>query len=70
MTATVLSLSLDLIQDDQRHPLEIAGAFDRIQSPEAARAVGRAIGDLVADVLERRLRHGASLADTTSGKPA
>jgi len=64
MTAnvTILSVTVRIEQGEKTRTVEIAAAFDRIQSPEAARTAGRAIGDLLSDNLERRLRHGEVLA--------
>jgi hypothetical protein len=58
---TVLSLSLIVEQGGRPHPVEIAAAFDPIRSPDAARAAGRQIGDLLGEVLDRRIRHGGAL---------
>lgn len=59
---TVLSVVVVVDQGEKTQVVEIAVAVDRIQSPEAARAAGRMIGEAVSDNLERRLRHGEILA--------
>lgn len=56
---TVVSVSLAVVQGGQEKPVQVAGAFDRLTTAEAARACGRAIGEVVADVLERRVQLGA-----------
>lgn len=59
--ATVLSVTVAVQHGEQLKSVEIAGAFDPIRSPEAARATGRAIGELVSENLERRMRFGEDL---------
>lgn len=59
---TVLSITVAVQHGEAVKSVEIAGAFDPIMSADAARAAGRAIGDLVSDNLERRIRFGEDLA--------
>ena len=58
---TVLNVSLAVRQGGEEKPVQIAGAFDRITTAEACKAAGKAVGDIIADNLARRLQHGQVL---------
>ena len=53
---TLLSVQLALVRDGKEHPVQVAGAFDRLTTAEAARACGRTIGELIGDILERQVQ--------------
>lgn len=59
---TVLNVSIAVLQGGEEKPVQIAGAFDRITTAEACSAAGRAIGDMIAENLSRRLQIGQVLA--------
>jgi hypothetical protein len=59
---TILSVTVAVQHGDAMKAVEIAGAFDPVLNAEHARAVGSAIGVMVADNLERRIRFGEDLA--------
>lgn len=64
MRLTVLSVIVRVRHgsgDDMRSA-EVAVSFDPIRSADQCRAAGRAIGEVISDNLERRLRHGEDLA--------
>lgn len=58
---TVLNVSLAVRQGGEERPVQIAGAFDRITTAEACKAAGKAVGDIIADNLARRLQLGEML---------
>lgn len=58
---TVLNVSIAVLQAGEERPVRIAGAFDRITTAEACAAAGRAIGEVIADNLTRRLQIGQVL---------
>lgn len=62
---SVISVHVGVEQNGETRMVQVAGAFDRILSPEAARACGKAVGEVVSENLERRLRHGETLGTTT-----
>lgn len=59
---SVVTVTVSVQQGAQERQVQVAGAFDPIRTADAARAAGRSIGELVADNLERRIRHGESLS--------
>lgn len=64
MRLTVLSVIVRVRHgnDDNFRSAEIAVSFDPIRTADQALAAGRAIGEVISDNLERRLRHGEDLA--------
>jgi len=61
MRMTLLSVTVAVQHGDTLKSVEIAGAFDPVLNADHARAVGVAVGALVADNLERRIRFGEDL---------
>lgn len=59
---TVVSVTLQLEQAGQTREACIAAAFDKVTTQDAARTVGREIGQALADNLCQRLQHGEALA--------
>lgn len=59
---TVVSATLGVEQGGQTREVAIAAAFDEVRSQDAARAVGREIGEALGDNLCRRLQHGEGLS--------
>ena len=64
MTApfTVVAVELRLEQGGELRTVEFAAATDRITSQDGARAIGRKIGEALADNLALRLQHGEALS--------
>lgn len=59
---TILSVTVAVQHGDAVKSVKIAAAFDPVLNADHARAVGSAIGVMVADNLERRIRFGEDLA--------
>lgn len=59
---TVVEVACAIVQDGQTSHASVAGAFDEVRTQDQARAVGRQVGELLAEVLARRLQAGERLA--------
>lgn len=59
---TVAGATVRIEQNGRVREVEVAGGFDQVRSQDQARAVGRAIGDALAENLGRRLQHGEALS--------
>lgn len=59
---TVVSVTLSVEQGGALKEVAIAAAFDQVRSQDAARSVGKAIGEAMADNLCQRLQAGEVLA--------
>lgn len=62
MRMTVLSVTVAVQHGETVKSVENAGAFDPVMNADHARSVGAAIGVMVSDNLERRIRFGEDLA--------
>jgi acid phosphatase family membrane protein YuiD len=58
---TVVSVTLQLEQGGQTREVAIAAAFDKVTTQDAARTVGREIGQALGDNLCQKLQHGEAL---------
>jgi len=58
---SILEVTVALERFGVLQHVTVAASFDKIASSEAARTVGRQIGEALSDNLERRLRHGEDL---------
>lgn len=59
---TVVSVTLGLEQGGKLSEASASAAFDQVRTQDAARTVGRVIGEALADNLCRRLQAGEVLA--------
>lgn len=59
---TVVGVTLQLEQGGRVTEAAIAAAFDKVTTQDAARTVGREIGQALADNLCQRLQHGEALS--------
>lgn len=58
---TLLSVKLEVHRDGRAYPSEVAYTPDPIRTQEAARSTGRQLGEIIGDILAKRLQQGESL---------
>ncbi|WP_269220870.1 hypothetical protein [Brevundimonas vesicularis] len=59
---SVVEISVTVEIDGRNFTTQIAGSYDALRSVEAARGVGRQIGDQLGECLALRIQHGGPIS--------